>query len=45
VLVQGTPAHELDAPGRAAGGRWVKLTDVGRPGDRTERYRLYRFVK
>ena len=45
VLVQGTPAHELDAPGRAAGGRWVKLTEVGRPGDRTERYRLYRFAR
>jgi len=45
VLVQGTPAHELDAPARVAAGRWVKLADVGRPGDRTERYRLYRLSR
>ena len=44
VLVQGSPAHELDAPGAGATGklRWTKLADVGRPGDRAERYRLYR---
>jgi 4-amino-4-deoxy-L-arabinose transferase-like glycosyltransferase len=41
VLVQGSPQHELDAPG-GAGLRWRKLADVGRPGDRAERYRLYR---
>jgi len=41
VLVQGNPQHELDAPG-GAGLRWRKLADVGRPGDRSERYRLYR---
>jgi 4-amino-4-deoxy-L-arabinose transferase-like glycosyltransferase len=41
VLVQGDPRHELDAPP----GRWSKLADVGRPGDRAERYRLYRLRK
>jgi hypothetical protein len=41
VLVQGSPRHEFDAPGAA----WIKLADVGRPGDRAERYRLYRFSK
>ena len=40
VLVQGSPAHELDAP-NAPGLRWTKLADVGRPGDRGERFRLY----
>ena len=38
LLVQGSPAHEFDGPGAG----WVKLADVGRPGDRFERYRLYR---
>lgn len=37
-LVQGQARHELDAPR----GRWQKLADVGRPGDKSERYRLYR---
>jgi hypothetical protein len=41
LLVQGSPKQELDAPGAG----WVKLADVGRPGDRGERYRLYRLVK
>jgi 4-amino-4-deoxy-L-arabinose transferase-like glycosyltransferase len=41
LLVQGSPQHELDAPGP----RWDKLADVGRPGDRSERYRLYRLVR
>ena len=45
VLVQGNPKHELDAPNAPAGMRWVKLADVGRPGDRAERYRLYRLQK
>jgi hypothetical protein len=40
VLVQGSPQHELDAPA-APGVRWSKLADVGRPGDRAERFRLY----
>jgi 4-amino-4-deoxy-L-arabinose transferase-like glycosyltransferase len=38
LLVQGSPRHEFDAPGLG----WTKLADVGRPGDRGERYRLYR---
>jgi 4-amino-4-deoxy-L-arabinose transferase-like glycosyltransferase len=38
LLVQGNPQHEFDGPGAG----WVKLADVGRPGDRGERYRLYR---
>jgi 4-amino-4-deoxy-L-arabinose transferase-like glycosyltransferase len=41
LLVQGNPRHEFDAPGRA----WTKLADVGRPGDKSERYRLYRLNK
>ena len=41
LLVQGSPRHEFDAPGSG----WTKLADVGRPGDRSERYRLYRLVK
>ena len=44
VLVQGSPQHELDAPA-GAGLRWRKLADVGRPGDRSERYRLYRLER
>jgi 4-amino-4-deoxy-L-arabinose transferase-like glycosyltransferase len=39
VIVQGHPRQEI-APGAA----WRKLADVGRPGDRTERYRLYRWT-
>jgi len=38
LIVQGSPRHELDAPGAG----WTKLADVGRPGDKLERYRLYR---
>ena len=38
LIVQGHPRHELDAPGPG----WRKLADIGRPGDRGERYRLYR---
>jgi 4-amino-4-deoxy-L-arabinose transferase-like glycosyltransferase len=41
LLVQGSPQHEFDGPGA----NWVKLADVGRPGDRFERYRLYRYAK
>jgi len=41
LLVQGNPKHEFDGPGAG----WVKLADVGRPGDRAERYRLYRLGK
>jgi 4-amino-4-deoxy-L-arabinose transferase-like glycosyltransferase len=38
VIVQGKPREE-----RAPGAGWRKLADVGRPGDRGERYRLYRY--
>jgi 4-amino-4-deoxy-L-arabinose transferase-like glycosyltransferase len=41
LLVQGSPKHEFDGPGAG----WAKLADVGRPGDRAERYRLYRLSK
>jgi len=41
LLVQGSPKSEFDGPGPG----WTKLADVGRPGDRSERYRLYRFSK
>jgi hypothetical protein len=41
LLVQGSPKNEFDGPGDG----WTKLADVGRPGDRSERYRLYRFSK
>jgi len=37
LLVQGHPSHERDGPGA----EWNKLADVGRPGDKSERYRLY----
>ena len=37
LIVQGNPRRET-TPGPA----WRKLADVGRPGDRDERYRLYR---
>ena len=45
LLVQGSPKHELDAPASSATARWTKLADVGRPGDKSERYRLYRLQK
>jgi len=38
LIVQGDPRFE-NAPGAG----WRKLADVGRPGDRNERYRLYRY--
>lgn len=41
LLVQGSPRHEMDGPGKG----WVKLADVGRPGDKSERYRLYRIAQ
>ena len=37
LLVQGSPQHEQDGPDAS----WSKLADVGRPGDKAERYRLY----
>ena len=45
VLVQGSPGSESDAPPAVSGRRWVKIADVGRPGDRAERYRLYRLER
>jgi 4-amino-4-deoxy-L-arabinose transferase-like glycosyltransferase len=41
LLVQGSPQHEYDGPGPA----WVKLADVGRPGDKGERHRLYQLQR
>ena len=38
LIVQGTAEEEIDDPPSA---RWRKLAEVGRPGDRLERYRLY----
>jgi 4-amino-4-deoxy-L-arabinose transferase-like glycosyltransferase len=38
LIVQGHPREEI-APGPG----WRKLADVGRPGDKGERYRLYRY--
>jgi 4-amino-4-deoxy-L-arabinose transferase-like glycosyltransferase len=38
LIVQGSPRDENDAPGAG----WRKLADVGRPGDKAERFRLYR---
>jgi len=45
VLVQGAPGNENDAPPAVGGRRWIKIADVGRPGDRSERYRLYRLER
>lgn len=38
LVVQGSPRHERDAPGTG----WTKVAEVGRPGDKAERFRLYR---
>jgi len=38
LIVQGHPRQEI-SPGPG----WRKLADVGRPGDKGERYRLYRY--
>jgi 4-amino-4-deoxy-L-arabinose transferase-like glycosyltransferase len=38
LIVQGKPREEI-----APGAGWRKLADVGRPGDKGERYRLYRY--
>jgi 4-amino-4-deoxy-L-arabinose transferase-like glycosyltransferase len=38
LLVQGHPQDERDGPNAA----WSKIADVGRPGDKAERFRLYR---
>lgn len=39
LIVQGSARHERDAPGPG----WVKLADLGRPGDKGERLRLYQY--
>lgn len=41
LLIQGTPAGEFGLPG----GNWRKIAETGRPGDRGERYRLYRLIR
>lgn len=40
LLVQGHPRDERDGPNAA----WSKIADVGRPGDKSERYRLYKLL-
>ena len=45
ALLQGNPQSESDVPTAVPGRRWVKIADVGRPGDRAERYRLYRLER
>jgi len=37
LITEGVPGHEAGVPPG-----WIKLADVGRPGDRDERIRLYR---
>ena len=39
AIVQGHPQHERDAPGPG----WVRLAEAGRPRDKDERFRLYRY--
>ena len=41
LLIQGSPSNELNAPGP----RWRKIADASRPGDRNERFRLYRLTR
>lgn len=38
LLVQGNPREETDVPGP----QWTLVAEAGRPGDRNERFRLYR---
>jgi len=38
LLVQGNPREETDVPGP----QWALIAEAGRPGDRNERFRLYR---
>jgi hypothetical protein len=45
VLVQGSPGYEFDSPPVAGKAGWAKIAEVSRPGDRSERYRLYRLRK
>lgn len=41
LLVQGPPGAEVGVPGPG----WRKIAEAGRPGDRGERYRLYRLTR
>ena len=41
LVVQGSPKHERDAPGPG----WSKVAEIGRSGDKAERFRLYRREK
>jgi len=41
LLIQGPPGTEYGLPG----GGWRKIAEAGRPGDRNERYRLYRLTR
>jgi 4-amino-4-deoxy-L-arabinose transferase-like glycosyltransferase len=41
LLTQGSPGRKASAPGPG----WINLADIGRPGDRDERIRLYRRQK
>jgi 4-amino-4-deoxy-L-arabinose transferase-like glycosyltransferase len=45
VIVQGTPQSEYDAPTSTSKVQWEKLEELSRPGDRAERYRLYRLER
>jgi 4-amino-4-deoxy-L-arabinose transferase-like glycosyltransferase len=45
VLVQGAPGDDYDAPPVAGKAGWAKIAEASRPGDRAERYRLYRLRK
>lgn len=41
LLVQGQPGNELDSPGKL----WIKVAEMGRPGDRGELLRLYQHAQ
>ena len=41
LLVQG----RAQDPSDQFGAQWKKLAEVGRPGDRSERFRLYRLIR
>ncbi len=41
LLIQSTPSNEPSLPGPG----WRKIAEAGRPGDRGERYRLYRLTR
>jgi hypothetical protein len=45
LLVQGRPDNEKDEPLAVGRRRWAKIADTGRPGDKNERFRLYRLER